>query len=151
MVIDLAAVGSVLMTLKDVGVTALAIWYVQRKFDRKWDKQDEARKAEAAADLDRRRKRQEEIDEREAQRTREQEEREKKRDDLLKSMLMGLDAVTELTVATAKAVQRIPDAHCNGDMHAALDYVDEQKKKQRDLMAGLMVDSLSEGGSHEAE
>ena len=32
-----------------------------------------------------------------------------------------VNASLALGEATARAVQRIPDAHCNGDMHAALD------------------------------
>ena len=42
--------------------------------------------------------------------------------------------------STARAVQRIPDAHCNGDMHAALEYAVSIKHKQRDF--------LSEQGVH---
>ncbi len=36
--------------------------------------------------------------------------------------------------AIAKAVQRIPDAHCNGDMHEALAKMDELQKKEKDFM-----------------
>ena len=36
--------------------------------------------------------------------------------------------------ATARAVQRIPDAHCNGDMHAALDYAQKVKHEQKDFL-----------------
>jgi hypothetical protein len=35
--------------------------------------------------------------------------------------------------ATAKAVQRIPDANCNGDMHEALDYATKIKHEQKDF------------------
>ena len=44
--------------------------------------------------------------------------------------------------ATAKAVQRIPDAHCNGDMHAALDYAAEVKHKQRDFVAKRGISAI---------
>ena len=44
--------------------------------------------------------------------------------------------------ATAKAVQRIPDAHCNGDMHAALAYATEVKNKHRDFIRKQGVDAL---------
>ena len=30
-------------------------------------------------------------------------------------------------------MQRIPDAHCNGDMHAALDYAAKIKHAQKDF------------------
>ena len=35
--------------------------------------------------------------------------------------------------AIAKAVQRIPDAHCNGDMHEALAKMDELQRKEKDF------------------
>jgi phosphopantetheinyl transferase (holo-ACP synthase) len=35
--------------------------------------------------------------------------------------------------ATAKAVQRIPDANCNGDMHEALSYAQKIKHEQKDF------------------
>ena len=44
--------------------------------------------------------------------------------------------------ATARAVQRIPDAHCNGDMHAALDYAAEVKHKQRDFVAKRGISAI---------
>lgn len=40
----------------------------------------------------------------------------------------GIDASCNLGEATAKAVARIPDAKCNGDMHAALEYSTEKRK-----------------------
>ena len=44
-------------------------------------------------------------------------------------------AAIALGEATARAVQRIPDAHCNGDMHAALDYAAAVKHQQREFVA----------------
>ena len=44
--------------------------------------------------------------------------------------------------ATARAVQRIPDAHCNGDMHAALEYATSVKHKQKDFLTKQGVDAL---------
>lgn len=40
-------------------------------------------------------------------------------------------ASLSLAEATAEAVQRIPDAHCNGEMHAALDSAKDMKEKYR--------------------
>ena len=37
-------------------------------------------------------------------------------------MVKSIGAALSLGEATAEAVARIPDAHCNGDMHAALEY-----------------------------
>ena len=42
-------------------------------------------------------------------------------------------ASMSLAEATAKAVQRIPDAHCNGDMHDALTYATSVKGKYKDF------------------
>ncbi|WP_317853785.1 serine/threonine protein kinase [Chakrabartyella piscis] len=39
-----------------------------------------------------------------------------------------------LAEATAKAVQRIPDAKCNGDMHEALDYAKKVKNETKDFV-----------------
>ena len=47
-----------------------------------------------------------------------------------------------LAEATAKAVQRIPDAHCNGDMHAALQYAEKIKNEQKDFLRQQAVESL---------
>lgn len=50
------------------------------------------------------------------------------------AMLIKLTmASLSLGEATAEAVQRIPDAHCNGDMTAALDFAKETKAKYRDF------------------
>ena len=62
------------------------------------------------------------IKDEEKERQKEQEKREKLRERQELLLVQGVGAAIALGEATAKAVQRIPDAHCNGDMHAALDY-----------------------------
>lgn len=57
-------------------------------------------------------------------------------------VIEGVMASITLGEATAKAVQRIPDAHCNGDMHAALEYATEVKNKHRDFIRKQGVDAL---------
>ena len=57
-------------------------------------------------------------------------------------VIEGVMAAITLGEATAKAVQRIPDAHCNGDMHAALEYATEVKNKHRDFIRKQGVDAL---------
>ena len=47
-----------------------------------------------------------------------------------------------LSEATARAVQRIPDAHCNGDMHAALEYATKIKHEQKDFLHEQAVHGL---------
>ena len=41
-------------------------------------------------------------------------------------MVKSIGAALSLGEATAEAVARIPDAHCNGDMHAALEYAEQK-------------------------
>lgn len=53
-----------------------------------------------------------------------------------------MNASIALGEATARAVQRIPDAHCNGDMHAALEYANDIKHKHKDFITKQTVDSL---------
>lgn len=48
--------------------------------------------------------------------------------------LIGVTMATlALAEATAEAVQRIPDANCNGDMRDALAYAKETKQKYREF------------------
>ena len=42
-------------------------------------------------------------------------------------------AALSLGEATAEAVQRIPDAHCNGDMDSALEYAKKTKAEYRNF------------------
>lgn len=69
------------------------------------------------------------------------EEREDARERLLLLLVESVGAALALGEATARAVQRIPDAHCNGDMHAALDYAVSIKHKQRDFLSAQGVRS----------
>lgn len=62
------------------------------------------------------------------------EEKTEKQEKLQLIILDTLNANIELSEATAKAVQRIPDAKCNGDMHAALDKIKNMKSKQSELI-----------------
>lgn len=50
----------------------------------------------------------------------EREEKEKNTEKLMLLILQNTRSTNVLATATAKAVQRIPDAHCNGDMTKAL-------------------------------
>lgn len=72
------------------------------------------------------------------------EERERNREKLDLVLLQSTSAAIALGEATAKAVQRIPDAHCNGDMHAALLYAVEVKNKQKEFLTSLGVHALHE-------
>lgn len=73
-----------------------------------------------------------------------EEERERLRENQELLLIQGVRAAIALGEATAKAVQRIPDAHCNGDMHKALNYAEEVKRKQKDFLAEQGVHFLYE-------
>ena len=54
-------------------------------------------------------------------------EREAAREKLELLIVQSTNAALALAEATARAVERIPDAHCNGDMHKALEYATSVK------------------------
>ena len=70
------------------------------------------------------------LDQREKEREKEEEIREQSEFMMVKS----IGAAIALGEATARAVQRIPDAKCNGDMHAALEYATSVKHEQKDFL-----------------
>jgi len=71
-----------------------------------------------------------------------QEEREKAREKNEVLIIQGMGAAIALGEATAEAVQRIPDAHCNGDMHAALEYARKVKHQHKEFMTEQSVQAL---------
>lgn len=73
-----------------------------------------------------------------------EEEREKAREQNELFMIKGTSAAIALGEATARAVQRIPDAHCNGDMHAALEYATKVKHEQKDFLTKQGIHALYE-------
>lgn len=70
------------------------------------------------------------IDKKEARR----EEKEKNTERLMLIMIKEGRATNVLATATAKAVQRIPDAHCNGDMTAALERAAQIQEEEKDFV-----------------
>lgn len=54
--------------------------------------------------------------------------------ELILILVQSTRASIALGEATAKAVQRIPDAHCNGDMHSALEYATSIKHQQKEFL-----------------
>ena len=79
-------------------------------------------------------KRQEELD-----------KKEKNREQLQYKMLKAIDGSLALSEAIAKAVQRIPDAKCNGDMHSALDYEKNAKHDLENFLNMQAVDHITGG------
>ena len=57
-------------------------------------------------------------------------------------LIQKVDASLCLAEATARAVQRIPDAKCNGDMHDALGYAQKVKQEHRKFMTEQGVHQL---------
>ena len=74
----------------------------------------------------------------------EQEKIEAAREQLTILLVQSVAASIALGEATARAVQRIPDAHCNGDMHKALEYAEQIKHAQKDFLTKQGVDALFE-------
>ena len=71
----------------------------------------------------------------EVKKSREDEEkRQEDQEKLLVLLIRSTGAAIALGEATAKAVQKIPDAHCNGDMHVALEYATSIKHEQKEFL-----------------
>ncbi len=73
---------------------------------------------------------------------REKADREKNKEQLELLNVQATWAAIALAEATARAVQRIPDAKCNGDMHAALEYAEKVKHDQKDYLAKQGIHAL---------
>lgn len=71
---------------------------------------------------------------------RDKQEEAKKENELL--LIRGVGAAITLGEATARAVQRIPDAHCNGDMKEALEYAQKVKHEQQDFLRKQGIENL---------
>lgn len=70
--------------------------------------------------------------------------REKNREKYELCLLNSVNASIALGEATARAVQRIPDAHCNGDMHAALDFAEKAKHEQKEFLNQQAIEALQD-------
>lgn len=57
-------------------------------------------------------------------------------------IIESMNAAIALGEATARAVQRIPDAQCNGDMHVALKYASDIKHKHKDFITEQGIEAL---------
>ena len=64
------------------------------------------------------------------------------RDAAREKMLLLVIQSSSAAIALGEAVQRIPDAHCNGDMHAALDYAAKVKHEQKDFLSAQGIHAL---------
>ena len=57
-------------------------------------------------------------------------------------VIKGIMAAVSLSEATARAVQRIPDAHCNGDMTSALEEEAQVKKEIQLFLARQGINNI---------
>lgn len=101
-------------------ITGFCFWILERRIQQREEEEKKERE-----------RRQKEIDEREQAR---------ERSELY--IIKSVQAAIALGEATARAVQRIPDAHCNGDMHAALDYAKKVKHEQKDFLSEQALKNL---------
>ena len=101
-------------------VTGFCFWLLEKKI-KEWDDEQRA--------------------EREARR-REIDERDRQRKEYEMCQLNMTLASMALAEATAQAVERIPDAHCNGEMHRAREYAQKIKDEQRDFLKRQAINSM---------
>ena len=84
----------------------------------------------------------EEMKRNKAERLQREQDKETARKDFELCIIRGVMASNSLSEATAKAVQRIPDCHCNGDMTAALEEEGKAKKELQNFLARQGVDNI---------
>lgn len=107
----------ILSALTGTGISAAIVGLVARRIERSINAKLTARETAAA-------------------------EADKAREEMLCSLVQATWASIALGEATARAVQRIPDAHCNGDMHEALEYATKVKREQKAAMAKQGIHAL---------
>ena len=118
---------SVLVSLGISGAFFSALLgFISKRLEKILDARDAAAKAEA----DKQKASQEKI------------EAARKHHEIL--LVQSVSASMALSEATARAVQRIPDAHCNGDMHKALEYSAQVRQAQKDFLTKQGIDAIFE-------
>lgn len=80
------------------------------------------------------------IDKKEAKR----DKRDQNIENFMILMINNNRATNTLARATAVAVQRIPDAKCNGDMTAALEKADEIQRKEKEFITARGIEHIFE-------
>lgn len=90
----------------------------------------------------RRKKEEEKREKKEEEREKREEQREKDREKLILMQLQSARAAVVLSEATARAVQRIPDAKCNGDMTSALERAAKIQRESKEFLFEKGIHSL---------
>ena len=101
-------------------IMGFIVWYLQHKITQR-DKEREK-------ELEEERKR--------------AEQREKNVEKLMLMIMNTSRATNVLAEATARAVQRIPDAKCNGDMTAALELAAKYQKEEKDFLMNQGIQNI---------
>lgn len=114
-----------------VGIVGFLFWLLEHKIAKK-----EAARVAQEEKLAAVREKQEQKLERERQ------TRDENRREFEKNLLLTSNAALALSEATARAVQRIPDARCNGDMRDALNFAKKTKHEQRDFLAAQGIENI---------
>lgn len=94
-------------------VTGMVVWFIKRQIDKRAKLKEEQLKIK-------------------------EEQADKKERELMDFRWMQMKLISAaviLSEATAVAVQRIPDAHCNGDMHKALESTEKLKSELDTFMS----------------
>ena len=102
------------------GVTGFCFWAIERKITTNAAREKEDKEA-----------RRKEVD-----------KREQTREEYETVLLKSVEASLILSEATARAVQRIPDAKCNGDMDAALEKVAQIRAEKNAFMSRQTVKNI---------
>lgn len=100
--------------------TGFCFWLLERKIQKR-EEQDRKEREHRQAEVDR---------------------RDTARREYERYQISMISASMALSVAVAEAVQRIPDAHCNGDMHAALEYAKKIKGEQKDFLNKMAIENI---------
>lgn len=101
-------------------ITGFCFWLLERQINKREEKDKEERKKRQLL----------------------QDEREEAREKHMLYLVKSVSASIALGEATARAVQRIPDANCNGDMHSALEYAQQVKHEQKDFINENVIKNL---------
>ena len=72
------------------------------------------------------------------------EEKENNTEKLILMLVNNSRSTNILAEATAKAVQRIPEAHCNGDMRAALEQAAKFQKEEQEFITQQGIKNIFE-------
>ena len=106
----------VITLLAAAGLMSLPVWFLKRHIDKK----DREREAER----------------------KKQEAKDHKIEQFMLFIMRNGRATNILATATAKAVQRIPDARCNGDMTKALDEAAKLQNEEKEFVFDQGVDHI---------